>query len=289
MKTLVAGVLCLLLAGCATERYYPVYLADGDGYYIAEREYGAVHPGTRYDSLFAVGVYPWWVHTFYSPYFYPYYFTYYHPYYYPYYGPYHLAGWYPAWAYDPGFESRFTTGWPPYWPRRSVPPAPGQSTADPPPGDAGPGQEPGGPIQPPVAGEPGPRGSGARAFARQPELRGPSPQRPADLSPAPQRVTAPLDAAIRARALTPGRSPETFMRGSVAPGGSSAGAPVRWPPAAAYSGRSPAAAIGQPVAPAGQPMAPAASGRPFSGEPGRIHGAPAERDPIERDRAERHQ
>jgi hypothetical protein len=257
-KTLVAAVLSLLLAACATERYYPVYLADGAGYYVAEREYGVVDPATRYDSLFAVGVYPWWVHTFYSPYFYPYYFTYYHPYYYPYYGPYHLAGWYPAWA---GYASRYGEGWPPNWPSRGFVPGPDPSAGDEP---------------PPVAGEPGRAGSGARALAREPYYRGPAPQRPAGLSPsAPQRVTAPVEAAVRARALMPGTSP-AGSRGAFIPGGLSPGAPVGLPPAAAFYGRSPAAPVNQPVAPA-------APGGPFPGEPVRIRPASSERVPAERD------
>jgi hypothetical protein len=287
MKTMVAGVLCLLLAGCATERYYPVNLAGGDGYYVAEREYGSVDPGTRYDSLFAVGVYPWWVHTFYSPYFYPYYFTYYHPYYYPYYGPYHLAGWYPAWSYDPGYESRYGSGWPPYWPHRNVPPGPGQSMDDPPPGETGHNQ-PGGPIHQPVAGEPGQRGSGANAFARRPAYRGPAPQRPAYLSAGPQRVTAPLDTAIRARALTPGISPDTFVPGGLAPGGRVSAA--RRGLFRAVRGGGDWRAVARS---ASRWHRSASRWRPGSvraavlGEPGRSHVAPPERGRIERDRAER--
>jgi hypothetical protein len=277
MKTFVVGVLALLLAGCATERYYPVYLPEGDGYYVAERDYAAVDPGTRYDSLFAVGVYPWWVHTFYSPYFYPWYFTYYHPYYdpysYPYSGPYHLAGWYPAWAYGPGYGSHFAYGWPPYWPRHRVPPGVGQSPGQP--GDAGIGQ-PGSPVDQPVGSEPGRSVSGARGFAREPLYRGGAPQRPAGVPPASGRVTAPVSATARTRALAPRRStpasPDIF-----APG-----APLKLPPGSANPDRF-GAPVGRPAATVGQPAAPAASGRPFSGEPARIRLPPSERSPAERD------
>lgn len=164
MKTLAAGVLALLLAGCATERYYPVYPSEGGGYYIAERSTAAGGYGARYDSLFALGMYPWWVHTFYTPYYYPYYFTYYHPFYDPYYGPYHFAGWYPAWPYYGGYQGRHSYGWPPYHAYRYAPPGrPSRGSA---PGEPGNGQ-PGGPLDQPVADRPGRGTVGERSLARE--------------------------------------------------------------------------------------------------------------------------
>jgi hypothetical protein len=173
MKTFVAGVLALLLAGCATERYYPVYLSEGDGYYIAERNPAMGGYGARYDSLFALGMYPWWVHTFHSPYFYPYYFSYHHPFYDPYFGPYHFAGWYPVWPYYAGYQGRQAWGWPPYQAFRYVPPAPPSAGA--PPGQPGNGR-PRGPLDPPVADQPRRRALGERSLAREAMHGGVAPQ-----------------------------------------------------------------------------------------------------------------
>lgn len=114
MKRFLVIVLVLALAGCATERYYPAYLDDDSGYYIAERDYASFRYGAGYDSYFLYGVYPWWTHSFYSPWFYPYRYTYYHPYYDPFYGPYLFAGWSPSWPYYGGYHGRYTRGWVPY-------------------------------------------------------------------------------------------------------------------------------------------------------------------------------
>lgn len=120
MRNIALIAVLTLLAGCATERYYPVHL-EGGGHYIAERE----RPAAAYDSLWAVGVYPWWVHSFYTPYFYPYTFSYYHPFYYPYYGPYHFAGWYSSWPYYAGFPGGYQIGNPPYGAHLRHPAGPG--------------------------------------------------------------------------------------------------------------------------------------------------------------------
>jgi hypothetical protein len=261
MKTLVAGVLTLLLTGCATERYYPVYLSEGDGYYIAEQKYAAGGYGASYDSLFALGVYPWWVHTFYSPYYYPYYFSYYHPFYHPYYGPYHLAGWYPSWPHYAGYQVRHSNGWPPYHSFRYAPPGPPSGGA--PPGQPG-NDRPGRPGDQPVADLPRRRAIGERSLAREGIYGG----------VAPQRVTAPVSAEHRYRAGAPLSPPAARPGMSV---------PVDPRLGMSYSGRLPAAPPGQLVAPVGQPVAPAAAGRPFSGEPARSHRAPSERAPAERD------
>jgi hypothetical protein len=261
MKTFVVAVLALLLAGCATERYYPVYLPDGDGYYIAEQNYAAGGYGASYDSLFALGVYPWWVHTFYSPYYYPYYFSYYHPFYYPYYGPYHFAGWYPSWPYYAGYQGRHSYGWPPYHSFRYAPPGPPSGGA--PPGEPGIGHR-GGRADQPVADQPRRRAIGERSLAREAIYGG----------IAPQRVTAPVSAEHRSRAGEPLAPPAARPGMSV---------PVDPRPGMPYSGRFPAAPPGQPAAPVGQPVAPAAAGRPFSSEPARIRPPPSERSPAERD------
>jgi hypothetical protein len=265
MKTLVAGLLAWLLAGCATERYYPVYPSEGGGYYIAERNPAAGGYGGRYDSLFALGMYPWWVHTFYTPYYYPYYFTYYHPFYDPYYGPYHFAGWYPAWPYYGGYQGRHSYGWPPYHAYRYAPPGrPSRGSA---PGEPGNGQ-PGGPLDQPVAGRPGHGTVGERSLAREAMYGG----------VAPRRVTAPVSAERRVRAGAPSPPPAT---------GPGASVPFDPRPAMPYSGRLPAAPAvqpaGQPAAPLSQPMAPAGAMRPFSTEPARGHQAPSERARTERD------
>jgi hypothetical protein len=185
MKTFVAGVLALLLAACATERYYPVYLSQGDGYYIAEQNFPAAGYGASYDSLFALGVYPWWVHTFYSPYYYPYYFSYYHPFYYPYYGPYHFAGWSPSWPYHIGYQGHYSHGWPPYHAFRNSPPGPAIGGA--PSREPGHGQA-GGPVQQPVASERRRSVSGERSLAREELYRGALPHQPRGATPAPQRA-----------------------------------------------------------------------------------------------------
>jgi hypothetical protein len=261
MKTLVAGVLVLLLAGCATERYYPVYPSEGGGYYIAEHRHAMAGYGTGYDngyaSLYALGVYPWWVHTFYSPYFYPYYFSYYHPFYYPYYGPYHFAGWYPSWPSYAGYQSRYSWGWPPWHAYRHAPPVP-PSTGSPP-AEPGHGQ-PGRPVDRPVAHQPRRRAIGEGGPDRE----------AIDSGVAPQRVTAPVSAEHRYRAPAP------FVPSIIGMGRSATGAPTGARPEMPYSS-------GFPAAPVNQPMAPSTAGRPFSGEAARIRPAPSERAPAERD------
>jgi hypothetical protein len=261
MKTFLAGVMALLLAACATERYYPVYLSEGDGYYIAERSPAAGGYDARYDSLFALGVYPWWVHTFHSPYFYPYYFSYYHPFYDPYFGPYHFAGWYPAWPYYGGHQGRHSYGWPPYHAFRYAPPVP-PSGGVPPEGPRN--DQPGGPTDQPVTDRPRRGTVGERSLAREAMYGG----------VAPQRVTAPLSAERRSRASAPLAPPAA---------GPSMSFPADPRPTMPLSGRLPGAPPGQSAEPLGQPMAPAAVGRPFSIEPARGDRAPAERAPAERD------
>ena len=192
MKKIAVGivviVLLVLLAGCATERYYPVQV-EGGGHYIAEREYAA----TGYDSLWAFGVYPWWVHSFYTPYYYPYSFSYFHPFYDPYFGPYHFAGWYPSWPYYAGYP-RYATH-----PRHAA----GQRVVAP--GQRKPGHvAPALPMRPrQVADERQKRAIGGRADLREDLYRRPSPSQPGGVSPDPQRVKIPADAARRSKGIAP--------------------------------------------------------------------------------------
>lgn len=254
MRNIALIVLLTLLAGCATERYYPVQL-EGGGHYIAERAY----PVAGYDSLWAVGVYPWWVHSFYTPYFYPYTFSYYHPFYDPYYGPYHFAGWYPSWPWYAGYQGSYGIGWPHYGTHFRHPVGQGAVA----PRQAQPGQvAPAAPIRPKqVADQQRPDRFGSRPVIREDIYRGSAPQKPGGFRPGPQRITAPVDAARRSQGLA--ASP------SVAP-------PVRPSPGTAPSfGRSPAA-------PVSAPFTPAAAGPPFGSEPGRVQRAPSERSRSER-------
>jgi hypothetical protein len=194
MKKYAVIALLVLLAGCATERYYPVHL-EGGGHYIAEREYAA----TGYDSLWAFGVYPRWVHSFYTPYYYPYSFSYYHPFYYPHYGPYLFAGWYPSWPYYTGYPGSYRNEWPFYatHPRHAA----GQGAVEPQqrkPGHVAPAL----PMRPRQVADPRQqRAIGGRAAIRDDLYRRPSPQQPGGFSPGPQRVTAPVDAARRSQGI----------------------------------------------------------------------------------------
>lgn len=254
MRTTVVITLFLLLAGCATERYYPVHLADGSGYYIAERQRAA----GDYASLYALGMHPWWVHTFYSPYFYPHYYHYYNPFYDPYFGPYFFAGWYPAWPHQRGYQGHYSFGWPPYHADRYQ--APGQIPGRPQPTQPGYGT-PGSPGDLPVADRARARASGDRIREREAKYQGASP---------PQRVTAPVRAEQRPRATAP------VGRSAAAPGASPPGAPADSKRAAPYS-------AGIPAASASQPVSPATSARPLSVEPARIRRAPSERTASDRD------
>jgi len=114
MKRLSVILLLILAAGCASDRYRPTYLDNGDGYYAYGRSYPTVRYVYGYDSLYLYGMYPWWTSSFYSPWFYPYRFTYYHPFYDPYYGRYFFAGWSPGWPYYDGFYGRYGWAWAPY-------------------------------------------------------------------------------------------------------------------------------------------------------------------------------
>lgn len=245
--------LLALLAGCATERYYPVQL-EGGGHYIAERERTAA----GYDSLWAVGVYPWWVHSFYTPYFYPYTFSYYHPFYYPYYGPYHFAGWYTPWPYYAGFPGSYGIGWPHYGTHFRHPV--GQGAVAPRPGNPG-HVAPALPLRPQQVADRQPQASRARTAVGEDIYNRPSPSQASGVSRVPQRVAAPVD-------------PARLRQGMPTPPAVST--PARPAPGTAPSfGRS-------PVGPASAPVMPAAAGQPFGSEPGRIHRAPSERSRSER-------
>lgn len=114
MKRLLVILLVMLAAGCASDRYRPTYLDNGDGYYAYGHSYPTVRYLYGYDSLYLYGMYPWWTSSFYSPWFYPYRYTYYHPFYDPYYGRYFFAGWSPSWPYYDGFYGRYGWAWAPY-------------------------------------------------------------------------------------------------------------------------------------------------------------------------------
>ncbi|MDX1381251.1 MAG: hypothetical protein R3233_09025, partial [Xanthomonadales bacterium] len=114
MKRLSVILLLILAAGCASDRYRPTYLDNGDGYYAYSRSYPTVRYLYGYDSLYLYGMYPWWTSSFYSPWFYPYRYTYYHPFCDPYYGRYFFAGWSPSWPYYDGFYGRYGWAWAPY-------------------------------------------------------------------------------------------------------------------------------------------------------------------------------
>jgi hypothetical protein len=195
MRKIAVFALLVLLAGCATERYYPVPL-EGGGHYIAEREYTAA----RYHSLWAYGMYPWWVHSFYTPYYYPYTFSYYHPFYYPRYGSYNFAGWYPSWPYYAGYQGSYRMEWPPYGAHFRHPA--GQDVVAPQrqPGHAAPA----GPMRPrQVADQRQQKANGGRAAFRDDLNRRPSTPQTGNVSPGPQRVAAPVDAARRSQGIAP--------------------------------------------------------------------------------------
>jgi hypothetical protein len=258
MRMIVVVALLLLLAGCATNRYYPVYV-EGGGYYTTERVYSGSASGARYDSLFALGVYPWWVHSFYTPYYYPYTFSYYHPFYYPDYGPYHFAGWYPSWPYYAGYPGSYWNEWPYY--RSHLRHFAGQGAVAPQqrlPGQVAPAL----PVRSPqVVDQQQRRVNGARAANRDDMYRRPSPKQPGGFIPGSKRVTAPVDAAQRSQGMT------------LPPSVSS---PVRPAPSTAPSlGRSPAVRQSAPVTPA-------AASQPFGSQSGRLHRPPSERSPRER-------
>lgn len=212
MKKIAVIALLFLLAGCATERYYPVHL-EGGGHYIAEREY----PATGYGSLYALGMNPWWVHSFYSPYYYPNYFSYYHPFYDPFYGPYHFAGWYSSWPYHLGYQGRYSYGWPPYGSYRYRAPAQASGGTQPTqPGRAAPVA----PTPPQVSDRQRRRAIVDSVPDRGVKFRGAVPQPKGNQSPAPQRVAAPPTA------FRP-KPPEALPRGAATRAASPPAAPQR--------------------------------------------------------------
>ncbi|MGK2924703.1 MAG: hypothetical protein ACSLE2_03700 [Lysobacterales bacterium] len=200
MRNIAVIALLVLLAGCATERYYPVQV-EGGGQYIAEREYAAArYDSPRYNSLWDYGLYPWWVHSFYTPYYYPYTFSYYHPFYYPRYGSYNFAGWYPSWPYYAGYQGSHRMEWPPYGAHYRYPA--GQDAVAP---QRQPEHvAPAGPMrQRAVADRRQQKGIGGRADFRDDLYRQPSTSQPGGVAAVPQRVKAPVDATRRSQGIAP--------------------------------------------------------------------------------------
>jgi hypothetical protein len=211
MKRLAVILILLALAGCATERHYSDYLADGRNYYDYPDLHLGYARGYGHDRLFMYGVYPWWTYDFYSPYFYPYTFTYYHPFYDPFYGRWFFAGWSAAWPYYGGYYGRY--GWAAV-PYRQPPVSPTDRDGHYRPG----GPDDGGSL---IVDDPRRRALGGRGYNRETMYRRPSKMQPGMTKPAggvvaPVRKAAPYGNARQIYGGTKARSPAVPRRPDVA-------------------------------------------------------------------------